>query len=117
MKFKRRRKNNKQLLLTQAFLMLLLFIGVGYSILNTNLGLNGVVKVCQKPLEPTLYNVIKYEADTNGLAKKYTGSHNDTLNNTGTQDIYHFEGDVREKFNVKLGNMCWQMLEQQIQEE
>ena len=110
MRFKRRRKVNKQILLTQLFLVLLLFIGIGYSILGTNLGINGTVNVCKKPLESTLYNVIKYEADTNGLAAKYTGAHNDTLDNTGDEDIYYYTGDVRDKFNVKLGNMCFQML-------
>ena len=112
MKFKRRRKNNKQLLLTQSFLVLLLFITIGYSVLNTHLGITGTVQL-QRPrcsVNNKLYNVIKCEAEENGLAKEYTGEHNDTLNNTGTQDIYYFEGDVREKFNVKLGNMCWQML-------
>ena len=112
MKFKRRRKNNKQLLLTQAFLLLLLFIGIGYSVLNTNLGINGTVQL-SKPtckVNNKLYNVIKCEAEENGLAAKYEGAHNDTLNNTGDKDIYYYTGDVREKFNVKLGNMCFQML-------
>ena len=113
MKFKRRRKNNKQLLLTQLFLVLLLFITIGYSILNTHLGINGTVQL-SKPtckVNNKLYNVIKCEAESgSALAAKYTGAHNDTLNNTGTKDIYYFTGDVREKFNVKLGNMCFQML-------
>ena len=112
MKFKRRRKANKQILLTQLFLVLLLFIGIGYSVLNTNLGINGTVQL-SKPtckVNNKLYNVIKCEAEENGLAAKYTGNHNDTLNNTGDKDIYYFTGDVREKFNVKLGNMCFQML-------
>ena len=112
MKFKRRRKNNKQLLLTQLFLVLLLFITIGYSILNTHLGINGTVQL-SKPtckVNNKLYNVIKCEAEENGLAAKYDGTHNDTLNNTGTKDIYYYTGYVRDKFNVKLGNMCFQML-------
>ena len=119
MKFKRRRKNNKQLLLAQAFLLLLLFIGIGYSVLNTHLGINGTVQL-QRPrcsVNNKLYNVIKCEAEEGTLAKKYTGEHNDTLNNTGTQDIYYYYGSnntnstaIRNKFNVKLGNMCWQMI-------
>ena len=111
MKFKRRRKNNKQLLLIQSFLVLLLFITIGYSVLNTHLGINGTVQLNKKEQPKYLYDVIKTESESgSGLAQKYTGEHNDTLNNTGTQDIYYYTGDVREKFNVKLGNMCFQML-------
>ena len=113
MKFKRRKKKpNKQLMLTYVMLTLLLFITIGYSILNTNLGINGTVQLSKRkcPTENKLYNVIKCEAEENGLAAKYEGAHNDTLNNTGTNDIYYYTGDVREKFNVKLGNMCFQML-------
>ena len=57
-----------------------------------------------------LYNVIKCEAEDGGLAAKYTGNHNDTLNNSGSEDIYYYTGDVRDKYIVKLGNTCWQML-------
>ena len=50
MKLKRRRKANKQILLTQLFLVLLLFIGIGYSILNTNLGIDGTIQLSKKPV-------------------------------------------------------------------
>ena len=54
MKFKRRRqKSNRQLLLTQAFLVLLLFIGIGYSVLESNLGILGNVRF--KKYVPQIY--------------------------------------------------------------
>ncbi len=63
------------------------------------------------------YDVIKKEAESNGLAKKYTGEHNDSANVNPAKDIYHwyasndFEGvQVTEKNNVIFGGYCWQMI-------
>ena len=57
-------KKNKRLFLIDGVLVLLLFIGIGYSVLGTNLGINGTVQL-SKPtckVNNKLYNVIKCEA-------------------------------------------------------
>lgn len=70
--------------------------------------------------ENLLYNVIKNEAETGGLAAKYTGAHNDTLAGAGPKDIYYFttpiENDTTQgkqlldKWNVVFAGKCWQMI-------
>ena len=66
---------------------------------------------------PTLYNVIAKEALTDGVAKLYTGQHNDTYDESGTKKIFHFYGaddskgtEVLTKNNVIFGGFCWQMI-------
>ena len=66
---------------------------------------------------PTLYNVIAKEALTGGVAKLYTGEHNDTYNEIGTKNIYYFNGtnskeaeEVLNKNNVVFAGFCWQMI-------
>lgn len=66
---------------------------------------------------PTLYNVIAKEALTDGVAKLYTGKHNDAYDESGTKKIFHFYGlddskgaEVLTKNNVIFGGFCWQML-------
>ena len=66
----------------------------------------------------TLYNVLRKEyASGSGLSKLYSGKHNDSYNETGTQNIYHFYGEddtsaesVLTKNNVLFGGFCWQMI-------
>ena len=64
-----------------------------------------------------LYDVLKNEAENNGLAKEYTGEHHDSFTQEPTKKIYHWyaenddEGNqVIEKNNVIFGNFCWQIL-------
>ena len=66
---------------------------------------------------PTLYNVIAKEALTDGVAKLYTGQHNDAYDESGTKKIFHFYGaddskgaKVLTKNNVIFGGFCWQMI-------
>ena len=66
---------------------------------------------------PTLYNVIAKEALTDGVAKLYTGQHNDTYDESGTKKIFHFYGaddnkgaEVLTKNNVIFGGFCWKMI-------
>ena len=66
---------------------------------------------------PTLYNVIAKEALTDGVAKLYTGKHNDAYDESGTKKIFHFYGaddskgtEVLTKNNVIFGGFCWQMI-------
>ena len=66
---------------------------------------------------PTLYNVIAKEALTDGVAKLYTGKHNDAYDESGTKKVFHFYGaddnkgaEVLTKNNVIFGGFCWQMI-------
>ena len=71
-----------------------------------------------KDLSHYLYDVIKKEvASGSGLAKLYDGQHNDTYNETGTENIYYFYGaddtaatSVLNKNNVVFAGFCWQMI-------
>lgn len=123
MKFKRRRRHNKQLLLTQAFLVLLLFIGIGYSILNTSLGINGTIQLAKANCEVNnkLYNVLRCEYEKEGIfVTKYEGKHGDSMANSGNKKIYYFtnpdsydemeSGPIEYKTNVKFGDKCWKMI-------
>ena len=68
-------------------------------------------------VKTTLYKVLENEATVGTYAKKYTGAHQDSMDNSGTSDIYYFyandstnsETIVKEKNNVIFANQCWQM--------
>ena len=68
--------------------------------------------------ENTLYNVLKTEAESGGLAKKYTGEHQDSMDvSLSTKDIYHWyaandtDGTaIQNKNNVIFANHCWQLM-------
>ena len=67
--------------------------------------------------ENTLYNVLKEEAESGGLAKKYTGEHQDSIDaSKSTKDVYYFYGSttenkntINEMNNIIFGNQCWKM--------
>ena len=67
--------------------------------------------------ENTLYNVLKDEAESGGLAKKYTGEHQDSIDaSISTKDVYYFYGSttnnkttISEKNNVIFGEQCWKL--------
>ena len=65
----------------------------------------------------TLYRVLQNEATSGGLAKEYTGLHQDSYLKTGDEKIYHYyattdeEGtEIQNKNNVIFANACWQMI-------
>ncbi len=65
----------------------------------------------------TLYKVIESEAISGGLAKEYTGNHQDSMTETGNKKIYYYSGNnvddgntVKEKNNVLFAGHCWQMI-------
>ena len=68
--------------------------------------------------ENTLYNVLKNEAESGGLAKKYMGDHQDSMDaSKSTRDIYHWYASndtdgttIKNKNNVIFANHCWQMI-------
>ena len=118
-KFKKRRKKlyTRKIFLLNSILVVFLFLGLGYSILNTELFITGNLKV-KAHLEPTLYNVLKLEATTGGLAKEYTGEHQDSMDpSLSTKKIYHWYANndaeataIQDKFNVIFADHCWQMI-------
>ena len=64
-----------------------------------------------------LYDVLKNAAESNNLAKEYTGEHHDSFTKEPTHKIYHWyaendnEGNqVLEKNNVIFADHCWQMI-------
>ena len=72
---------------------------------------------CQNVTNGSLYNVLRNEALSGGLALKYTGAHQDSFDGSGGQNIYHWyattddEGtQILEKNNVVFANLCWQMI-------
>jgi hypothetical protein len=68
-------------------------------------------------IKNTLYKVLQNEANNGTYAKKYTGDHQDSIDNSGTSDIYYYysnsqtdsETILNEKNNVIFANHCWQM--------
>ena len=64
-----------------------------------------------------LYDVLKNESESGGLAREYTGEHYDSFTEEPSHKIYHWyaendeEGNqVIEKNNVIFANHCWQMI-------
>ena len=64
-----------------------------------------------------LYDVLKTEAESGGLAKEYTGEHHDSFTEEPSKKIYHWYADndsegnqIREKNNVLFANYCWQII-------
>ena len=64
-----------------------------------------------------LYDVLKNETESGGLAREYTGEHHDSFTEEPSKKIYHWyaendtEGNqVLEKNNVIFANHCWQMI-------
>ncbi len=119
-KNRRKRKfnrKNKRLLIVNVFLVSILFIGIGYSLLSTNLDILGSVQL-KEYIEPTLYNVLKKEAQIGTYAKEYTGNHQDSMDaSLSTEKIYHWwannnqnSNTIKDKWNVIFANHCWQMI-------
>ena len=64
-----------------------------------------------------LYDVLKNEAESNGLARKYTDEHHDSFTADPSKNIYYWyatnniEGtEILNKNNVIFANHCWQMM-------
>ena len=79
----------------------------------------GITKTMDGTIHRTarLYNVLKEEAENNGLARKYTGSHQDSFTQQPSRDIYHWYAanntagtQVLDKNNVIFAGHCWQMI-------
>ena len=115
---KRRRKlHTRKVVLLNMVLVVFVFLGIGYSFLNTELTIDGDMSV-KKYVDTSLYNVLKKEVEANGLAKEYTGDHQDSIDaSLSTEKIYHWYGNnategasILNKNNVIFANQCWQMI-------
>ena len=110
-------KNYRKKKMIFSIIFVLLFsIGIGYSVISTNLSINGTIDI-SKYEDKTLYGVLRLETLNNGLAKEYTGSHHDSFTEEPSKKIYHWyaendsEGDqVLDKNNVIFAGQCWQMI-------
>ena len=109
---KNHQKRNRYLFL---LLFCFLMLGIGYSNIISSLGINSTV-LFRKYNTYLLYDVMKEAANTTTYARKYTGDHQDSYANTGTQDIYHWYGSnytastISNKNNVIFAGHCWQMI-------
>ena len=117
LKKRRRKLHTRKVFLLNSILVVFLFLGIGYSLLSTELTIDGSTKVTEY-LEPTLYNVLFKETKKNGLAKEYIGNHQDSMDaSLSTEKIYHWyaknstEGTaILDKNNVIFAGHCWQMI-------
>ena len=121
MKKHRRRltTKRKRFIMLNSLLVLFLVLGLGYSMLSTNLSILGNITL-KTPVCNTngkLYNVLKCEAENNGLAKEYTGAHHDSFTEEPSKKIYHWYADndtegtsILDKNNVIFAGRCWQMI-------
>ena len=118
--FKKRKKGlstgKKKMLMIDGVLLLLIFLGMGFSALATDLGIIGDVQL-KKYEAPTLYNVLKSAAEEGTYAKEYTGAHQDSMAGVGDKKIYHWYGSnntngtaILDKNNVIFAGHCWQMI-------
>lgn len=64
-----------------------------------------------------LYDILKNEAESNGLAKEYTEDHHDSFTKEPSDKIYHWyaaddnEGtQIGNKDNVIFGDFCWRIV-------
>ena len=119
-KLKRRKKRisvGKKRFYLYSILVLLLFIGTGYSLLSVNLSITGNVGV-NRYVAPTLYNVLRSAVESGDYARQFSGVHNDSIDTTkSTEKIYYWyasndsEGTaITNKNNVIFANHCWQMI-------
>ena len=98
------------------FVILCLFtmISIGYSALQQELMVSGDMSYLYDNL---LYDVIKKEANNNGLASEYTDPHQDSPTGNGDKEIYYYTASsledgalLQNKINVLFAGHCWQML-------
>lgn len=107
----------KRLLVVSGFFVFFILLGVGFSVLSSNLSFNGDVNL-SAPLEPTLYNVFVKNARKGIYVREYTGEHQDSMNpSLSNKKIYHWYANndneanqIIEMNNVVFAGLCWQMV-------
>ena len=109
--------NVKKKIIVLGVLGVSLFVGLGYALIESNLGFFGRLEYSKYEPTNTLYSALKREVNK-GYALKYTGDHQDSMDaSKSTEDVYHFYADndtkgeeIRNKNNVVFANTCWQMI-------
>ena len=86
---KLRKNNRKRNFLKQSFILLFLFIGIGYTTLQTNLQIDGDITV-DGYVSPTLYNVLMIAAREGTYAKEYVDDHRDSYLLESSKSIYYW---------------------------
>ena len=102
--------NRKYILL---FLFFLLFLGIGYSVLSSDLIITGDVRVKSYT---TLYKKMEKLATNGVIAREYTGEHHDSFTEEPSKKIYYMYGSnttnaskVNNANNVIFAEQCWKM--------
>ena len=97
------------------FLVFVLFLGMGYSLLSTDLDISGIINI--EKYDHTLYGVLEKASKKTNYAREYTGEHHDSFIEEPTKKIYHWyaannnDGTaILDKNNVIFANHCWQMI-------
>ncbi len=110
----------KKRMIISSIILLVVFLGLGYSAFTTNLGINGTLKVDK--YDPTPYGVLEKAADGSVYAKEYTGTINDSPDpSAGTEEIFYWNApnttqgnilanEIKDKWNILFAGFCWQML-------
>ena len=109
----------KKRMITLSLILLVVFLGTGYAVFTTNLGISGTLKVDK--YDHTLYGVLEKAAKVGTYAREYIGDHQDSMAGVGSEKIYHWyaptgaAGDalateILDKNNVIFANHCWQMI-------
>ncbi len=90
-------------------------LSIGYALLSQEVMITGDVSYVIA--EDILYNAVRREATSGGLALEYTGSHQDSMSGLGNKGIYYYyatsdaEGTaIQNKNNVIFANKCWQII-------
>ena len=105
----------KKRMIISSIILLVVFLGIGYSAFTTNLGINGTLKVDK--YDHTLYGVLEKAAKKGTYAKEYTGEHHDSFTEEPSKKIYHWYGSnasngtaILDMNNVIFADHCWQMI-------
>ena len=76
-----------------------------------------LIPITVKAESKYLYDVLKNEAENNGLAREYTGAHHDSFTKEPSKKIYHWYAETIDDVNainskniVLFGDYCWEMI-------
>ena len=105
----------KKRMTTSTIILLVVFLGLGYSAFTTDLSIGGTLNVSK--YDQTLYGVLEKAATIGTYAKTYTGNHQDSMSGVGTEPIYYWYGSnndngtaILDMNNVIFADHCWQMI-------
>ena len=90
--------------------LLLLFIGIGYANLNTDLFISGIINISSFKNKNYAYNLLpNLLEEGNSCIMKYDGQVTDQVGQTVTATKVYFDKCI-DKRNVIFGNYCWQVI-------